>query len=233
MSNNEENIKIKLSLDNLFSKTEKQTDPSDIPPVSVPVSKLSSIGNQEGLGIKVKSSEAKLPELEEKNIPLQDVKLKNSPLKVVNVIADKKDSLPQPSKSNEQIISSAKIPDEREGVKLSLNFSDAQKEGNKANFGDFKILSSTNGEGHIPDSVKLKPKTISPLTFSSLTAEESTSIEENSDSEAHDSIGNVAYSSVNLAKKSTKYLYIVGALAVTIMILLYFLISSIITLMTI
>lgn len=283
MNDNEENAKIKLTLDKLFPKTENKTNPSDaplqseeqhVPPIPKPAPEPSLTENQEGLNLKLKTSGTKLPETEEKNIPVQEVKLKLKPIKNVSDATDKEDVLPEPPKSNEQIPSSLNISTEQGGKDPLLNFVDTQKEKtqkivlkkatapqpvinlndtnikseespvnrgeekNKTSFNDFEVLSSNGNEKKsISDTVKLqlKPKTASSSAFSTLTSEEKPEVpapvEKNND-KAYDTIGGVAGNTAKSAKKNIKYLYIAGALVI-IIVLLYFLISTIKTLMTI
>jgi hypothetical protein len=137
MNNSEENIKNKIPLANLFSKTENKIDPSDIPlqsesqnipSVSKPASEPFLMKNEEGLGLKLKNLGSKLPETEEKNIPIQDVKLKIMPIKSISYTTGSKDVLPQIPKNNEQIPSPSNVPTGLEGEQFSLNFVDTQKE---------------------------------------------------------------------------------------------------------
>ena len=187
MNDNEEKIRIKLPLDNLSPKTENKPDTSDIPPqregqnippAPKPAPAPSSTGNQEGLKLKLKIPGAKLPETEEKGIPIQDVKL--NPIKSASDITAKREGSPQPPpKSNEY---------------SSSNFSAAGP-----------------GEDTLSNIVNTQ---------------------EEKNNKMYDSINNISESISKSGEKNIKYLYIAGALVV-IIILLYLMISTIKTLMTI
>ncbi len=142
MNNSEEDIKNKINLDNLFSKPENkagtsdtpsQAESQDIPPVLKPESEPSLIKKQEDSVLKLKLSGAKLPEPEEKNIPIQDVKiqdvkLKVKPIKILSDTTDRKEGLPQIPKSNEQIRSSTNVTTGLGEKPCPLNFINTERE---------------------------------------------------------------------------------------------------------
>jgi len=192
MSDNEENIKVKLSLNNLGSRAENKTNPSspseseerNIPSDFKPASEPSLTGSQESLKLKLKIPETQLSEIEEKkNIPVQEVKLKLKPIKSTSVTADKKDISLQPSsKNSEQTPLPSNHQTEHKAEETLSNFVNTQE-------------------------AKNTDKT-------------------------YDSIGNITASAAKSTKEKIKYFYIAGALVV-IIILLYLMISTINTLMTI
>lgn len=96
MSDNEDNLKIKINLDGLFSKTDDKPDvqrttqqgtSQNVSPGPVP--ELSPTKNQEGLELKIKPTETKSSESDGKRISVQEVKLK---VKSVADSESKKDS---------------------------------------------------------------------------------------------------------------------------------------------
>lgn len=172
-----------------------------------------------------------------KNIPSGTVE-EHSSLNIVNTqkektqkIILKKEVAPKPAINLDEI-NIKPDTEEEENLKPEELSTSQEKDTNKIYTDNFEVVSSGNGKKHISDTVKLhvKPKTSSSSAFSTLTSEEKLKediqVKENSNIPDNSNSGYTNNSINKIVKKNARYLYLAVALIIMI-VLLYFLISTI------